>query len=152
MEETDVGKGGDGGARAQRQAGAGSLMLRSLRRVCPHCGRGRIFDSWFRMRKACPECGLRLERNEESDYWVGGYLVNFIIAELIVALTIALGVIAMWPDVPWNGVLYGTAGAAIVGPLITWPFSKTLWLGIDLRFRPPEAADFDEPARTVGTQ
>jgi uncharacterized protein (DUF983 family) len=120
-----------------------ALLWRALRLACPLCGRGNLFVSWFRLRDTCPHCGLRTQRNEESDYWVGGWMINFIIAELIVAIAIALLVWILWPDVPWNGVLYGTAAAAIISPLLTWPVSRTLWLGIDLAFRPAEAADFE---------
>jgi hypothetical protein len=69
-------------------------------------------------------------------------MINFMIAETGVAVLIAALVWILWPDVPWNGVLYGTAGAAIVAPLLTWPVSRTLWLAIDLAFRPPEDVDF----------
>lgn len=123
--------------------GTAVLLWRALRLACPLCGRGRVFSSWFQMRDSCPVCGLRMQRNEEADYWVGGWMINFIIAELIVAIVIALLVWILWPDVPWNGVLYGTGAAAIVSPLLTWPVSRTLWLGIDLLFRPPEPADFE---------
>jgi hypothetical protein len=44
--------------------------------------------------------------------------------------------------VPWTAVLWITAVAAVTGPLLTWPVSRTLWLGIDLAFRPPENEDF----------
>lgn len=98
--------------------------------------------SWFRVRDSCPACGLRTQRNEEADYWVGGWLVNFIIAELIVAVAIVTLVWILWPDVPWNAILWITAAAAVVGPLLTWPVSRTLWLGIDLAFRPAEEHDF----------
>lgn len=98
--------------------------------------------SWFRMRDACAGCGLRMQRNEDADYWVGGWLINFIIAEMIVAVAIAVLVWMLWPDVPWNAILWITAAAAVTGPLLTWPVSRTLWLGIDLAFRPAEDQDF----------
>jgi uncharacterized protein (DUF983 family) len=129
-----------------RPPGAGVLLARAVRLRCPNCGRGRPFLSWFRMREACSECGLRMQRNEESDYWVGGWLINFIIAELIVSAAMALLVWSLWPDVPWTAILWITAAAAVTGPLLTWPVSRTLWLGIDLAFRPPENEDFvDDP-------
>lgn len=122
------------------------LLARALALRCPHCGRGRVLLSWFRLRSACPVCGLKLQRNEEADYWTGGFLVNFIIAELVVASVLTFAVLVAWPDVDWSLILRGTTIAALAGPLLTWPFSRTLWLGIDLRFRPPEPADFEVPA------
>jgi uncharacterized protein (DUF983 family) len=122
------------------------IILRALRGRCPWCGRGRAFRSWFSMRRECPSCSLRFQRNEESDYWVGGWLVNFIIAELIVAFSIVVAVRLSWPDVDWDAILWSTVAAACAGPLLTWPFAKVLWLGLDLRFRPPEPDDFDSRA------
>ena len=121
----------------------GTLILRALRLACPNCGGRGLFASWFELQKACPSCGLRLQRNEDADYWVGGWLINFIVAEITVAVVMSVLVWILWPAVPWNGILYGTAGAAIIGPLLTWPFSRTLWLGIDLAARPAEEADFE---------
>jgi len=144
MESAGAAHGDQGGT-----PGSGTLLMRSLRLRCPQCGEGRVLVSWFRMRSVCPACGLKLQRNEEADYWTGGYLLNFILAELIVVLVMTAVVWATWPDVPWTAVLYVTGGAAVVGPLVTWPFSRNLWLGIDLMFRPAESADFDcrrEPA------
>lgn len=128
--------------------GGAAMLVRALRLSCPNCGQRRLFVSWFRMREACPGCGLRLQRDEASDYWVGGWLINFIMAELIVAVLITLLVWVLWPEVPWNGILWGTAAAAVVSPLLTWPVSRTLWLGIDLAFRPPESHDFDRTERS----
>jgi uncharacterized protein (DUF983 family) len=118
------------------------VLWRALLGRCPWCGRARAFRSWFAMREVCPACGLRFQRNEESDYWVGGWLVNFILAELTVAVLITVAIRLSWPEVNWDAILWWTVAAACIGPLLTWPFAKGLWLGLDLRFRPPESADF----------
>ena len=126
--------------------GFARLLARAMTLRCPNCGRGRLFHSWFRLRATCTNCHLKLQRNEEADYWTGGLLVNFIIAELLVAVVLVIAVIIAWPGVDWKLVLRLTTIAAVAGPLLTWPFSRTLWLGIDLRFRPAEAHDFDSAA------
>jgi uncharacterized protein (DUF983 family) len=122
------------------------MLRRALKRQCPLCGTRRIFRSWFQLERTCSRCGLKLARNEEPDYWMGGYLLNFIVAELIVSAFMVAGIIIAWPDVPWRTVLYVTAAAAIIGPLLTFPFSRTVWLAFDLTFRPPEAVDFEAPS------
>jgi uncharacterized protein (DUF983 family) len=118
------------------------MIQRALRRNCPFCGGHGVFAAWFELKRACPQCGLKLQRNEEQDYWMGGYLLNFIVAELIVAFFLVAAILISWPGVPWNTVLYATAAAATIGPLLTFPFSKTLWIAVDLVFRPPEPTDF----------
>ncbi len=125
---------------------AGRLLGRALRLRCPHCGQGGMFLSWLRMRKRCPSCGLVLERGE-SDYFIGAYLLNLIIAELIVVALMLAFLLVTWPAVPWQLVLWATALLTIPGVLVTYPFSRALWLAIDLLFRPAEARDFDPEVR-----
>ena len=72
------------GAEA-RDGGAWRGLLRALRLRCPRCGIGRLLRSWFSLREACAECGLRFERDEQEDYWLGAYTLNFIVTELIFA-------------------------------------------------------------------
>jgi uncharacterized protein (DUF983 family) len=97
--------------------------------------------SWFRIRQACPECGLRFERDEQEDYWLGAYLLNFIVTEVIFALLLAAVLVATWPDPPWWTI--GCIGAVqmILTPIVFYPFAKSLWLALDLLFRPARPED-----------
>lgn len=36
----------------------GAAVGAGLRRRCPQCHEGPIFDGWFRVRKHCPKCGV----------------------------------------------------------------------------------------------
>ncbi len=111
------------------------LAWRAARLRCPNCGTGTAFESWFRMRPACTSCGLEFERREQG-YIVGGYMLNIVVAEGIF-LSGFLGVLlATWPDPPW-GVLQVVAPVVmLVAPILTYPFSKTLFLAMDLAVRP----------------
>ena len=40
------------------------LYGRALLLRCPHCGKGRVVRSGFRMHPRCPACGIRTERGE----------------------------------------------------------------------------------------
>lgn len=118
-----------------------ALLLR-----CPHCGRGTMFSSWLRMRRACTACGLRFDRGYEDNF-IGGYLVNFIVAELIVVAGGCAVMYATWPNVPWEGITYGLAALMVPVPFLTYPYSKALWLAIDLHFQPVTPKDFQsDPA------
>ena len=111
------------------------LISRALRLRCPNCGGGPLFDGWLRPSKRCPSCGLPLERGE-SGYQVGSYMFNIIAAELIFAAIFIGAVVATWPDPPWLALQLGGGALMILAPLAFFPWSKTLFLAIDLVFRP----------------
>ena len=110
------------------------LVGRGVRLRCPRCGSGRLLASWFRLKSECPTCGLALDRGEH-DYWLGAYAVNLVVAEFAAAALVVALVISSWPDVPWTLVQFGGAGLAILMPIFFFPFSRTLWLALDLAFR-----------------
>ena len=116
------------------------LLGRALRLRCPVCGTRGLFAGWFRPRPACPTCGQPLERSEEG-YYLGALLLNLVVAELALAALVVGVVLVTWPTPPWRLVLYGGATLALVTPFLFYPFSKTLWLALDLYFQPepPEA-------------
>jgi uncharacterized protein (DUF983 family) len=127
----------------------------ALRRRCPRCGGKKVFSSWLTLRERCPTCGYRFER--EEGFFTGVYLVNY--AFVAVAIVIELMAYLFYASAnegvsPWPAMIMG-AVTAIVLPLITYPFAKTLWAAIDLATRPldpVEEADAalhdtrDEPA------
>lgn len=117
------------------------LFKHALRLRCPHCGHGRMFSSWLKLRKACASCGFVFER-QEHDYFVGAYTLNLIIAELIVVCLLLIIMLATWPDVPWRLAPWLIAALTIPAVFLTYPYSRSLWLAIDLLFRPAEPGDF----------
>ena len=123
---------------------------RGLRRRCPLCGERDVFTGWLEMRSACPSCGLRLDRGE-SDFFLGGYTINFIVAELLLAGFLVAAVLLSWPDVPWDWLLWIGAPLMVLAPIAFFPFSRTIWLALDLSMRPPRDSDFEggEPGAGV---
>lgn len=127
---------------------AAVLTGRALRLRCPHCGRGKAFHSWLQMRRRCPACGLLLERGEE-DYFIGAYVLNLVIAELIAVAGMLVLILATWPKVPWSAITWVLMVLTIPCVILTYPLSRTLWLAADLLFRAPEASDFRPDADVV---
>jgi uncharacterized protein (DUF983 family) len=120
-----------------------ALIARAIARRCPRCGGGGIWQSWFRMKHACPTCGQVLERGESEDFFIGAYLINLVVAELSAVVIAAVMWIWLGSRVSFN-VLWGASMAlAIIMPVIFYPFSRELWLALDLHFRPSEAGDVD---------
>ena|SRR5690242_6275620 len=112
-----------------------TLLARAMRLRCPNCGRGHFFAGWFSPRPECPECGQPLDRAEDG-YYLGALLLNFIGAELTVTIAGLALLIMTWPEPPWDVLLYGGAALAVALPFVTYPFSKTVWLAVDLYIQP----------------
>ena len=108
-----------------------------------------MFFQWVRSYSHCIECDFRYDRGE-YDYYIGAYTLNLIIAELIVVAVMVAVILSRWPDVPWETMPWVLAVFAVLGPLVTYPFSKSLWLAIDLIFQPPRASDFVTPPTPGG--
>lgn len=108
----------------------------ALRRHCPRCGGKGIFSSWLRLRDRCPTCGYRFER--EEGFFTGVYLVNysFVAVAIVVELMVYVFYASANDDASvWPALLTGFA-TALVLPVATYPFAKTIWAAIDLTARP----------------
>lgn len=84
----------------------------------------------------CPTCGIRLDRGEEQDYFNGGMLVNIILTFAFFGFALLVFLIVVWPNVPWDTLQYFLAGAMLVLPILLYPFSRVIWLAVDLAVRP----------------
>jgi hypothetical protein len=82
------------------------------------------------MVERCPGCGLRFER--EEGYWVGAMIVNVAVTEVAFVVVFAAGLAIYWPDVPWVPLTVVAVAVNAVVPLIFYPFSKTLWMALDV--------------------
>lgn len=118
-----------------RQLGR-ALLIR-----CPNCGHGGLFTGFFKMLERCPNCGILLERGE-ADYFIGAYTLNLIAVETLLALGFVVVVYATWPNPPWDALEYGGVMLSVLGAVLCYPFAKTIWLAVDLIFRPPHREDF----------
>src|SRR2546430_17641415 len=113
--------------RVQARHPAGSRMLaRGARRRCPLCGRGPMFRTWFTLQEHCSACGLSFERDEREDYWLGAFLLNFIVVTVGFAAFVVVVVVATWPDVWWPLLTWGGVALIIVTPILFYPYSKAL--------------------------
>ena len=106
----------------------------ALRLRCPYCGSPFLFQRWVVMAETCPRCRLKLDR-EEADYLLGSYVVNFVVAELLIVIGAGVTILLTLPDVRWTGLTRWLFLLATVTPILFYPFAKTIWLAIDLNFR-----------------
>lgn len=119
------------------------LLARGITKRCPLCGGGDLFERWFTMRDRCPRCAFPLERVE--GHWLGALGMNTIVAFALLFLTVVLGVVIFYPDIPVVGLMVAVAVVGLVVPLLFFPFSRTLWSAIDLAMRPLEPDDDVDP-------
>ena len=108
---------------------------------CPRCGERDIWRSWFTMKHACPTCGQVFERGESSDFWIGAYLINLVVAESSAVVIAGVMWVMLGRRAPFNALWGASMALAIVMPVLFYPFSRTLWLALDLHFRPHEHGD-----------
>lgn len=123
------------------------LALRGLTLRCPNCGGGGLFTSWFHLRPACPTCGLKLERGEGEDYFLGAMMFNIVLAELVFGAGLVIWILASWPNPPWDLLEYIGIPFMIVAPILFYPVSKTVWLAFDVLFRPVRPEELHHSAR-----
>ncbi|MDQ4097160.1 MAG: DUF983 domain-containing protein [Actinomycetota bacterium] len=113
------------------------MLWRGVTKRCPVCGSGGLFERWFRMKEWCPRCGYRFER--EEGFFLGAIVVNLAVAEALMALLCIVPVIylsATRPEASLWPVIAGGIVAAVVAPLFFYPFSKTIWVALELMLRP----------------
>ena len=106
-----------------------TVFARALRRRCPRCGAGGLFPRWFHMVERCPGCGLRFER--EPGYWLGAIAVNFALVATVLMVVLVVALALTVPDVPVVPILAAAVPLALLGPLVAFPWSRTLWVAVD---------------------
>ena len=105
------------------------LFARGFTRRCPRCGSGHLFHHYFTMVPDCPRCRLYFER--EPGYWTGALAINIavIFAIFVVAFVVILAFTV--PDVPVGPTLAILVPVMVIGPILFYPFSKTVWMAVD---------------------
>ena len=107
----------------------GRLLARGITRRCPRCGSGHLFHRYFTMVPDCPRCRLHFER--EPGYWTGALAINIAVIFAIFAVAFVVILAFTVPDVPVGPTLAILVPVMVVGPILFYPFSKTLWMAVD---------------------
>jgi len=107
-----------------------ALVARGLRLRCPYCGKARIFRRWFFMPDLCPHCQTRFVR--EDGYFLGAYAINLVVAEFLGLGAVLIFLFQM--DLSLIATEAIAIGTAIGLPVLFFPWSRTLWMALDLFF------------------
>lgn len=113
------------------------MLGRGLLRRCPFCGAGGLFADWFHLKPQCPTCKHHFRL--EEGFFTGAYALNFAFTQALVLLALIpyLVLSARNPNRELNVLPFATAGvlATLLGPVIFYPFSRTLWVALDMAVR-----------------
>ena len=89
------------------------------------------------MKDSCPTCRLSLATGNR----VGAYIFNIATAETVMMIVLVTIVVRTWPDPPWNMLQYLAPATMLLVPLLFYPFSKLLWVAMDLAMHPNAQPD-----------
>ena len=96
---------------------------RGLRLRCPVCGVGRLFASFWRMREACPQCGVSYGR--EAGFWLGSMDIN-----LTISLLLILGSLLFLPELDLERELIVLGAAALLLPALLFRWVRGVWMAL----------------------
>ncbi len=65
-------------------------------------------------------------------------IVNTAVTEVLFGILFVGGIFVTAPDVQWLPLLVIGVVANLVVPVLFFPFSKTVWVALDLYFNPPD--------------
>jgi len=97
----------------------------------------------------CPRCGL--DFNREPGWVLGAMTINTAFMFIVAIPTMLGGFIVTYPDVASGWIALTTVAAAGAAALIGYPFSKTVWIAIDLMMV-PDALDADRAGAPQGSE
>ena len=112
----------------------GTLLKRALGKRCPQCGSKGIFKNYLELKDSCPTCAYRFDR--EEGYFLGGYALGVVFAGLIPLVLLILAFI--YTDYDWITLELIFIPLTIIVPLLLFPYTRTLWMMIDLQLDPTE--------------
>jgi hypothetical protein len=75
--------------------------------------------------------------------------ISFITTGGALLLTMVIGVVATYPDVPLLPVLGSTVAVTVLVGVFGYPVSYTLWQAIDLHLRPVAEDDGEDHGRAI---
>ncbi len=118
------------------------LVGRALLRRCPWCGGKKAwFRTWFRRHDRCQTCGLRWNRGQDG-FELGAMTVGVFITGGSVMIFLTAFIASTYPDFQVVPMAIIGAVIALVMPVITYPFTQTVWSAFDIRVHPPTRNEF----------
>jgi uncharacterized protein (DUF983 family) len=102
-------------------------FFRSLRLLCPACGRSSIVESPFHIKHHCSACGVLFKR--EDGFFVGAIMANVVTTEFTILATYLICLPLMGAH--YQMMLLILFFIAILFPVTFYHHSWSFWLGLD---------------------
>ena len=118
--------------KAVPHATRGRMLWWGFTKRCARCGSGHLFKRWFTMVDDCPRCGLHFER--EQGYFAGALAINLVLVGGLFAVVFITILVLTIPDIPIPLTLAICVPIVVLGPIVAYPFSKTIWVAVDRAF------------------
>ena len=92
----------------------------------------------------CPRCALHFER--ENGYFTGALAINIMATGGLFTIVFIALLAATIPEFPVVPLLVVVIPIALLGPILYYPFSKTVWVAVDRAYlqRLDPSERFDE--------
>lgn len=106
------------------------MLIRGVKRRCPRCGQGGLFEGWFKLTPTCPNCHLRFEREEGA--FLGSLTINYTLSGILGVVVMVIWFALTLPDTEIIPMMIGVIGIVLASIPFFYPFAKTTWAAIDL--------------------
>jgi uncharacterized protein (DUF983 family) len=102
------------------------IVARGLTNRCPNCGGRTLFreGTLFTVNKACPRCGLRIERDE--GFFLGSMSLNYGVT--LVGFLIPVLLLAYFNVLSVTVAAYVAGAGAVLFPILFYRSSRSWWL------------------------
>jgi uncharacterized protein (DUF983 family) len=101
---------------------------RGIRKTCPRCGQGSLFQSWGELAPKCPSCDLVFEENP-GDTWAFMYVSTAFLTGIFI-----IGMFLVKPANRWLGIIT-VAAFSLAAMLGTYQRRKGIAVALDFLLR-----------------
>lgn len=108
----------------------GTLMSRALKLVCPRCGQGPLFRSWFRMHDTCSQCHFRFQRG--PGYYLGSIYINYGLTAVLTTAMFLFGMFGL--KLPKETITPPIVLFTLIFPVLLFRYARAWWLAMDCHF------------------
>ncbi|MET0262683.1 MAG: DUF983 domain-containing protein [Rariglobus sp.] len=108
-----------------RRVTRGQIVARGVAQRCPNCGEGTFFKrgSYFEIKDACPQCGMRWDKDEAA--FLGSVTLNYGFTVFALVLPWIVGSSLAGVSLAWTIAVAGVIGLTV--PFLLYRPSKSGW-------------------------